>query len=198
MKWIGLTGGLGSGKSTVSQMLRERGWPVVDADQIARDVVVPGTPGLQSVVDLFGANILQPNGELDRAELAKRVFADPIQLEKLEQLLHPLIQNEVKKRRQGLSADFAFYDVPLLFEKQLQSQFDWIVVVGCGLDQQKERIKKRTGWKDEEVERRLAVQLPLAEKMKEADFVVHNEKDMIHLTAEVEKLIAWLKAKVKT
>ncbi|MBX2987483.1 MAG: dephospho-CoA kinase [Bdellovibrionaceae bacterium] len=191
MKWIGLTGGLASGKSTVAGMLRTKGWPVIDADDIARRVVAPGTPGQTAVLREFGADLRGPDGELDRRELGRRVFGDGLKLSRLESLIHPLVQAEVASRRRLLSTQgfrMAFYDVPLLFEKKLEG-FDAVVVVSATPDLQRSRMKSRNAWDDAEIDRRLASQLPLLEKESLAHFVLRNDGDLAHLERQVDELI---------
>ena len=141
MKWIGLTGGIACGKSTVSRMLKDRDIPLVDADEIARDVVRPGTPGLKSITHTFGDEVLLPDGSLDRRKLGQMVFGNPDRLHALEAITHPLIREEVRRRRrvfEDMGKPLAIYDIPLLFETNAKDQFDAVVVVSCTKGQQKE------------------------------------------------------------
>lgn len=196
MKWIGLTGGIASGKSTVSQRLRELDFQLVDADEIARGVVKKGSSGLKSVLEKFGTDLVDPEGHLDRRRLAQQVFNDPFKKLELESILHPLIRAEVKRQKESLTAqghELAIYDMPLLIESQAQAQFEKIVVVTCTLEQQKERLRSRNQWTDEEIEKRLQAQIPLPDKEKYADFIVHNDQDRAHLEAEILRLVTWLK-----
>lgn len=195
MKWIGLTGGIASGKSTVSRMLKAKGIPVIDADEIAKDVVKAGSPGLKAVVQDFGPDILMRDGSLDRRKLGELVFGRADLLRRLEGLLHPLIQAETLKRRQQLEEKgemLAVYDIPLLFEINAQKQFDYIVVVSCKPEQQKVRLGLRNAFNEKEIEERLAAQIPLPVKEQEADFVVHNDRDESFLSQEVTRLLVWL------
>jgi dephospho-CoA kinase len=196
MKWVGLTGGLGTGKSTVSQMLIRHGIPVIDADRIAKEVVEPNGPARAGVVQAFGREILKNDGSLDRAHLAKIVFGVPENLQKLEKLIHPFVQQEVNRQKQWLKDQhhlWAVYDVPLLFEKNLQSQFDYIIVVSVtdpeflGL-----RLKARNGWNDEEIQKRLGSQLPLSKKIAEANYVIRNDADLSSLEKKVDTLVRML------
>lgn len=192
MKWYGITGGIASGKSTVSQKLRNLGFKVVDADQLARDVVVKGSPGLQSVVERFGADVLGSTGELDRKKLGAKVFGKPQDLLDLENILHPLIKQETAKQREALAKAgeaFAFYDVPLLFEKKMEPLFDGIVVVSASEADQIQRMKSRDGLSNAEISQRLSSQIPLNEKVKKAHFVIHNDGDISKLDAQVKELI---------
>lgn len=195
MKWMGLTGGIGSGKSTVAAILREKGFAVIDADEMARLAVSPGSDTLQKIVRVFGPEILNPDGSLNRRALGDLVFQDSKLLLELEQIVHPKVQELTQQKRQELEAGgskAAFYDVPLLYEKKLEKQFDAIVVVSSGEEQQIERVMIRSAISREEVRRRIATQMQLAEKVKKADFVIHNDRDMAHLRAQVDQLIARL------
>lgn len=194
MKWIGLTGGLGSGKSTVASFLRVKGWPVIDADQIAHQVLAPGSAGLTKVLEHFGKDLLLPNGELDRRALGMRVFGHPERLLELERIVHPLVQDEVSRQRQALQqAGFqkAFYDVPLLFEKNLEG-FDSVVVVTSSPTVIHGRLKSRNAWSDEEISKRIASQIPLTEKEKRADHVIRNDGGLGELEDAVDRLLARL------
>lgn len=195
MKWIALTGGIACGKSTVSQMLRDKSIPVIDADEIAREVVQKDSPGLKLVVESFGEDLLLEDGSLDRRKLGQKVFGHPEMLRKLETITHPLIRAETARRREALEKKgerLAIYDIPLLFETKAQSQFDAIIVVTCTKIQQKERLQRRTQWSESEIEMRLASQLPLSLKEQEAQFVLHNDRDEKHLLQEVSRLLKWL------
>lgn len=194
MKWIGLTGGLGSGKSTVASILRRKGFPVIDADAIARQLVQPGTSGLRSVVEAFGPGVVGMNGALDRGAMAREVFSKPEKLAQLEALLHPLVQKEVqdqKRAYQGSGFRIVFYDVPLLFEKNL-SGFDLVVVVDAPESLRRTRLKSRNNWTDEDIDQRMASQLPLEDKVKKADHVIMNAGDLKELEKNVEKFLQTL------
>ncbi|HRO67920.1 MAG TPA: dephospho-CoA kinase [Pseudobdellovibrionaceae bacterium] len=191
MKWIGLTGGLGSGKSTVAAFLRSKGWPVIDADQIAHQVLARGTPGLTKVLEEFGADLLLPSGELNRRELGMRVFGQPDRLLALEKIVHPLVQDEVQRQKQAFQqAGFqkAFYDVPLLFEKNIEG-FDAVVVVTSDADVIRSRLKRRNAWADAEIETRIGAQIPLGEKEKRADHVIRNDEGLKELEESVDRLL---------
>jgi dephospho-CoA kinase len=199
MKWIGLTGGIASGKSTVSSRLKELDFQLVDADEIAKAVVQKGTPGLKSVLEKFGPEFVDSDGHLDRRKLAQHVFNDPFKKQELEALLFPLIRAEVQNRRESLESKghaLAIYDMPLLVESKAQGQFDHVIVVTSTLEQQKERMKARNQWTDEEIESRLRAQIPLIEKERYADFVVRNNKDQQFLESEIQRLVRWLKTLV--
>ncbi len=194
MKWIGLTGGIACGKSTISRMLKDQGIPLVDADEIAREVVKAGSPGLRSVEQVFGSQFISEDGNLDRRKLGQHVFGHPELLQKLEGILHPLIREETRRRRmhEDLGAPLAIYDIPLLFETKAQDQFDQIIVVSCTKEQQKERLRRKTDWSEDEIEMRIASQIPIQFKEQEADFTVFNNRDEQHLLKEFNRLMEWL------
>jgi dephospho-CoA kinase len=197
MKWYGLTGGIASGKSSVSQILKGEGIAVVDADLIARQVVEAGTSGLKAVVAQFGAGVLHPDGSLDRKKLGQHVFGSPEKLLLLESILHPLVKQETLKQRQGYHSEgraFSFYDVPLLFEKRMQNEFDGILVVTAPDDLQRQRMKIRDHLSDAEIELRLRAQLPLSEKIKQATWVIENTGSLQELRAATLQVIAQIQS----
>jgi dephospho-CoA kinase len=196
MRWFGITGGLGCGKTTVAKMLVQRGFPVLDADKISQEVVERGSPGLHQIVKEFGAEVLDSEGELNRLKMAQIVFKDSEWLKKLESIIHPLVQQAVNEKRRWLEAqgtEIAFYDVPLLFEKNLEKQFDGVVVVTCSEEQQIERIRARSHWGKSEIQERLNAQLPLREKVKRATFVLKNDSDLTSLEKQLEILLVELR-----
>lgn len=192
MIWIGLTGTIGSGKSSVADLLRKHGFPVLDADQFARQALSPGTPVEAKVLAEFGATVRDAGGRLDRKKLAAEVFQSEEKLRRLEAIVHPAVQSQTQFKRQELDANgyyLAFYDVPLLFEKKLQSQFDAIVVVFADLETCVRRTIARSGLRREEVEARIRAQLTIEEKIKKAHWVVRNDRGLPELEVEVAKLI---------
>lgn len=196
MRIYGLTGNLASGKSTVAKLLAARGVPVVDADQVSRDVVAPGTPGLAAVAARF-PGVVGRNGELDRKRLGALVFADEAERKALEQLLHPLIAAETMRRMGKLGEEghaFAVYEAALIVEMRLHSLQDGLIVVTAPLERVLQRVKTRDGLRPEEALARLAAQLPQEEKAKAADFVVTNDGDLSALDAQVDALLVKLRA----
>lgn len=174
---FGLTGGIGSGKSTVAARLRQRGLPVVDADALARDAVQPGSAALTAVVERFGANMLDPSGALDRAKLASVVFSDPAARADLNAIVHPEVRRLAERRFASLAADgepLACYEVPLLFEVGLDAALRPIVVVRADLETRIARTTARDGAPREAVLERIAAQMPLEEKVARADYVIDN------------------------
>src|ERR1035437_1934246 len=154
MLWVGITGPMGSGKSTVAHLLRQMGFEVLDADDVARKVLSPGTPGEAEVLKTFGQQLKDRQGHLDRRALGRLVFSDAKKLLKLEKIIHPRVKDEIARQRQRLGqkgAQAAFYDVPLLFEKNMREQFDHVLVVSADFSLRKERIKIRSQLTDAEI-----------------------------------------------
>lgn len=192
MLWMGLTGSIGSGKSTVAQLLRAKGYPVLDADQLARNVIQPGTDGEAKVLEEFGKTVADDQGHIDRKKVAALVFSSPQKLQKLEGIIHPLVQAQVRQERSALASEgktMAFYDVPLLFEKKLESQFDGVVVVHADIETCIQRVMARSSWARKEAEARIRTQLAIEQKIKRSHWVVNNNGHLSDLENEVEKLI---------
>ncbi|HYV44395.1 MAG TPA: dephospho-CoA kinase [Myxococcaceae bacterium] len=190
MKRIGLTGGIASGKSTVSGILRALGADVIDADSLARDVVEPGTPGLAEVTRRF-PGVLGADGRLDRAKLAARIFFDPAERAALNAILHPLIQAEFLRRTGELEAQgrpLVIYDAALLIENGLHRKMDAVVVVDAPEEVQRRRLMERNGLTREEADARLASQMPLREKVPLATWVVDNGGPPEATRAQVERI----------
>ncbi len=196
MLWVGLTGGIGTGKSTVTRILRQHGIPVVDADALAREVVKVGTDGHREVVGAFGPGSVSNDGELNRKEIGMKVFNDRTKLEVLERIVHPRVRTLCLQEKNQLAASgnsIAFYDVPLLFEKKLESTFDQVVVVTCDPQIQIDRLMKRDGFTEEEALKRMAAQLPLEKKVTAAHFAIHNNGSEVDLEKQVSDLLAKLR-----
>ncbi len=151
MIWFGLTGGIACGKSTVSELLRKSSISVVDADQIAKEVVLPGTRGLEKIISDFGPDMVDAYGALDRKKLGNKIFGNAQATKQLESILHPIIRAEVAKQKQDLikqGCKYAVYDVPLLFETKSEDNFDAVIVVTTSKDLQIQRMKDRgLNWK---------------------------------------------------
>ena len=192
MELIGITGGIGMGKSFAGEILTQWGWHVLDTDQLARDVVAPGTPGLAEVVQHFGPEILDEHGALRRGELGQRVFRDPAALAQLNALLHPRIRAAWEQQLTAWRATgvaHAAVTIPLLYENGYEPEFPIVVCVACSAATQRERLRER-GWGADEIERRNRVQLPVAEKMKRATRVVWTEGSKTTHAAQWRKLLA--------
>lgn len=189
---IGLTGNIASGKSAVSEILRALGAVIIDADKVAREVVEPGTPGWQKIVDCFGRDVLRPDGALDRAELGRRVFADPVELKKLNAITHPLIIEmiQAKLARLAVSGDVktAVLDAPLLIEIGLHSTVDELWVVTVDPETRIKRVMERDNLPREASQARIAAQMPQEEKIRLADVIIENNGTFEQLRAAVATL----------
>jgi dephospho-CoA kinase len=191
----GLTGNIGSGKSTVGRMLAARGIPVVDADQVAREVVEPGRPALRDLALRF-PGALRADGSLDRKALAARVFADPAEREALNAIVHPRIAEEVATRMASLAAageKVAVYEAALIVENGLQQGLDGLIVVTASPEVQIARLRLRDNMSEEEARARIASQLSAAEKAREATVVIDNGGSQAALGAQLERLIERLR-----
>jgi dephospho-CoA kinase len=183
---IGLTGNIGSGKSTVAKMLGELGAEVIDADRVARDVVKPSLPAYDEIVDEFGEGVLAEDRTIDRKALGARVFGDPVARRRLEAITHPRIAMETQRRIGASKAPIVVYEATLLVENGIHRGLDGLIVVTAPESQQVARVVARDGLRTEEVERRLAAQLPEAQKVAEASWVIHNEGSLDDLQKRVE------------
>lgn len=199
MKIIGLTGGIGSGKSTVAQLLVQEGWVLVDADRIARDIVEPGQPALAELADAFGEDILQADGSLDRGLLASRAFASREKTDLLNSITHPRIQEETQARfeaaRQG-GADFVVYDMPLLVDKGLHNDMDATIVVDVDVEERVRRLVEYRGLEESDARRRIAAQIPDDVRRAAADFVIDNNGPREALDAQVAGVVEELRARL--
>jgi dephospho-CoA kinase len=186
---IGVTGGIGSGKSTVASLLSERGAIVVDADVIARRIVEPGSPVLANLVEEFGAGILDPDGRLNRAELARIAFADERGTRHLNDITHPAIREQAEIDLQAAEEQgIAVYEMPLLIETGQRSLVDLVVVVDVPEDVQIDRAVNLRGLPKDDVIRRMAAQVSRADRLDAADIVISNVGTREELVAEVDAL----------
>lgn len=185
---IGLTGGIASGKSTVSALFAALGVPVIDTDQIARDVVAPGTPLLASVLARFGAQLLTASGELDRRALRERVFGDAAERAALEALMHPAIMAELQRRAENAGGAYQILVIPLLIEQHLKSAVDRVLVVDCTPELQLRRAQVRDGVTLAQAQAVLAAQATRAARLSAADNVIHNDGVLERLREQVETL----------
>jgi dephospho-CoA kinase len=189
MKRIGLTGGIGSGKSTVARMLAERGAVVVDADQIARELVEPGGAALAELVTEFGPRILQADGSLSRGELASMAFSDPRATERLNAIMHPLIGAEAQRRiNDEPEAAVVVYDMPLLVETGQADLVDVVVVVDVPEAVQLDRAVRLRGLDEADVHRRMNVQASRADRLARADVVIDNAGSLPQTHEQVDQL----------
>ena len=169
---VALTGGIATGKSQCLAIFKSAGAAVIDADQVARDVVAPGSGGLEAVVKQFGRSILLSNGQLNRAKLGMVIFADPAARQQLEDIIHPRVYAAIERWFVSLDATLGIADIPLLFETSREEEFDLVVVAACKPDQQLARLIARTHLSEAEARNRIAAQLPIADKVARADYVI--------------------------
>ena len=194
---IGLTGGIASGKSLVSDYLVTLGIPMIDTDEIARQVVAPGQPAWHALFKAFGAEYFLANGEVDRAALARYVFIDPLARQQLEALTHPMIFQEVDRRIDELlqsspAPRLIFVVVPLLFETNAESRFHSTVLVHATPALQRERLMMHRGYTSEEADARIRAQLPSEEKKHRADHLLENTGSEAELYVQVDRLLTQL------
>ena len=174
---LGLTGGVGMGKSTAARLLKKAGLPVVDSDDLAREAVQPGTEGLAEIADEFGEGFLKPNGSLDRDKMASTVFQDQAARRQLELIIHPRVravwENRIEQWREQ-KRPVGVVVIPLLFEVGLQDSFDAVLCVASTASTQRSRLRGRN-WSDAQIAARIAAQMDIAQKMDLADHVLWNE-----------------------
>jgi dephospho-CoA kinase len=185
---VGLTGGIASGKSTVAAMLSKYDNEIIDADEIAREVVLPGTVGLSKVVAEFGPQILEEDGSLSRAELAKLVFEDPEKRLALEGILHPLIRARTLERISQSKSDIVIYIVPLLVEAKVDYPFDLVVTIEAGSENQIKRLVESRGMGTEDATARIAAQATEPERVARADVRIDGALSLTDLETTVSKL----------
>lgn len=190
MLLVGLTGGIGSGKSTVARLLEKRGAVVFDADLLAREAVEPSTPGHAAVIERFGADVLAPGGELDREALASIVFADPAARRDLEQIVHPEVRRLFAEGSEAYrdTDRVVVFSAPLLVETGMHTAFEILVVVSATVATQIERLMRQRGMSEPSIRARIDAQAPLEDKAAAADFLVDNEGSLDELESQVEQL----------
>ncbi|MGX1635728.1 dephospho-CoA kinase [Streptomyces albidoflavus] len=195
---VGLTGGIGAGKSEVSRLLVEHGAHLVDADRIAREVVEPGTPGLAAVVEAFGESVLAADGSLDRPKLGEIVFADPERRAVLNGIVHPLVgARSAELQSQAPQDGVVVHDVPLLTENGLAELYDQVIVVDVEPRTQVERLVRSRGMSEEEARARMAAQAGREERLAVADIVIDNEVSFDALRGRVAEVWTELDARAK-
>jgi dephospho-CoA kinase len=196
MKLLGLTGGVGMGKSTAAQFLVKRGVPVIDTDLLARQVVEPGQPALKEIQRTFGDSVIAPDGQLRRDVLARIVFSDPATRQKLENLTHPRIRELWGKQValwRNAQTPVACVVIPLLFETSAEREFDATICIACSPATQQKRLQQR-GWAPEQISQRIAAQFPAEKKIAVANFVVWSEGGLDILEAQLDRILAWSRA----
>jgi dephospho-CoA kinase len=191
VKLFGITGGAGMGKSTAGQSLRQRGVNVADTDALARQLTEPGQPALQEIAQRFGTLVLTGDGQLNRAELARIVFADAGARADLESILHPRIRSAWEAEAQGWRAaghKIGAILIPLLYETGAEARFDAVICVACSEASQWRRLRSR-GWTDSQIGQRLAAQWPVERKIARADFVVWTDTNLETHAAQLERVV---------
>lgn len=197
MKKIGLTGGIGSGKSTVAKLLAQEGFTVVDADKIAREIMEPGSPVLDEVAATFGDDLIHENGSLDRGELARRAFVDKPSTEKLNSITHPAIRAESERRFAAAEAageSAVIYDMPLLVELGMNRDMDLTVVVDVDAEERVRRLTSSRGLDETDARARIAQQIDDATRNAAADVIINNNGSENELKPQVDRLVQRIRA----
>lgn len=192
LRVFGLTGGIGSGKSTVAARLRARGVPVINADELSRAVVRPGSETLEKIAAYFGPEALDSGGALDRARLGAIVFADPEARRMLDSIVHPAVRVLAGERFAEIAArgePLAAYEVPLLYEVQLERVYTPVIVVNAPDAVRVARLKTRDGFDEAQIRARLAAQMPLADKVRRAEYVIENDASLSELEARTDSVL---------
>ncbi|MBC7457965.1 MAG: dephospho-CoA kinase [Bdellovibrionaceae bacterium] len=195
MKWIGLTGGIATGKSTVTGLIESRGFTVIDADRISHEMTQLAQPGYVEILSHFGSDILDASLRIDRKKLGQIVFSSPEHKKVLENILHPLIQErvqELKDHHEVHGASVLFYDVPLLFENNLTVQFDSVVMVWCQEDIQLQRLMKRNNLSQAEAQTRMQAQMPMTDKIRKSNYCIDNSGSEFELIMAVDVFLQHL------
>lgn len=190
---IGLTGSIASGKSTVSNMLKALGYPIIDADIVARIVVEKGTETLEMITEVFGQEVISEDGSLNREKLGGIIFSDPSKRKRLNDIIHPAIRAEMLRQKEQLLTDghpTIIMDIPLLFESKLQSYVEKILVVTVTEETQLERLMARNNFTLEDAKARIQSQLPLSIKEKEADAVIYNNGTLESTEQQLKKILS--------
>jgi dephospho-CoA kinase len=188
---IGITGGVGMGKSTAAKLLREQGVPVLDSDDLSREVVAVGEPALAEIGEIFGADFLD-NGKLDRAKMAAHIFGNDAGRKKLEAIIHPRVRERWLAQMETWRADdvpLGVVVIPLLFEVGAEAEFDFIICVACTGNTQRERLRGR-GWDDAQIAGRIAAQMEVTKKIERADQVLWTEGDVSLLREQLQSILS--------
>src|SRR6266436_630162 len=197
MKVLGLTGGIGMGKSTCAELLRARNLPVVDTDDLARTVVEPGQPALAEIRAAFGAQMIDKGGQLNRGELARAVFSDPAARKRLEGILHPRIRELWKaqaKEWQAQDHSLGVVVIPLLFETGAESELDATACLACSEATQRQRLSAR-GWSREQIDQRIRAQWPIEQKLAKSDFVIWTEAGLDVHAEQLDRILRAIKTR---
>ncbi|MFD1030415.1 dephospho-CoA kinase [Metaplanococcus flavidus] len=189
---IGLTGSIASGKSTVSKMLEALGYPIIDADMVARQVVEPGSETLKKIEALFGPEVIRTDGSMDREKVGALIFSDPARRKQLNDIIHPAIREEMlRKRNEYLTEGFRtiVMDIPLLFESKLQHFVDRILVVSVTEENQLARLMERNGLSEKDARARISSQLPMSVKEEGADAVIYNNGTVEETALQLDRIL---------
>ena len=196
MKLVGLTGGIASGKSTVAEILKRQGAAIINADVLAREVVEPGHQAWTEIVNTFGTAVLQPDRTLDRQKLRAIIFDDPDARKKLESIIHPQVRALAEQRiREHAAAGYAVivYEVPLLFEGNLQEWLRPVILVACDVDTQRNRLQSRDNLSAAQAQKHIDAQMSLEEKRRLADYVIENNGSLEDLERQVQAVLEKIK-----
>ncbi|GMQ90565.1 MAG: dephospho-CoA kinase [Gammaproteobacteria bacterium] len=185
---IGLTGGIGSGKSSAAAMFAKRGVPVIDADEIAGQLVAPGQPAYDQVVRFFGKEIVSDDGSIDRARLRTRVFDEPRLRHELEAIVHPRVRQQIQRQLRALNAPYCVLVIPLLLEANQQDLVDRVVVIDTGEDAQVQRVAARSSLTEPEIRKIIAAQIGRDARLRHAHEVITNDGDLEQLEEQIERL----------
>ncbi len=185
---IGLTGGIGCGKSVVSDLFKQHTTPVIDADEIARALVAPGEKALSQIQASFGAHMLNDDGSLNRNQLRDCVFQNTEKKHLLESILHPLVYAEINQQLSQITSPYAIISIPLLIETKMQSLVDHILVIDCPMEMQVNRVKLRDNLSDAQIVAIINSQVSRSERLTEADSIIDNTQDMPYLSRQVNTL----------
>ncbi|MGH9330068.1 MAG: dephospho-CoA kinase [Vicinamibacterales bacterium] len=189
---MALTGGIATGKSHCAARFASKGVPVVDADQLAREVVRPGTPGLAAITQRFGTGVLRADGALDRARLAASVFSDDAGRRDLEAIVHPAVYEAIQgwlRRAEIAGAPLAIADIPLLYETARERDFDRVIVVACAPETQLARLVERDGLSEEEARKRIVAQMPIEAKVTRATYVITTDGSYADTDRQVDQVL---------
>jgi len=196
---LGITGGIACGKSYISSLFQELGATLISADQLAREVVLPGSPTLTRIVERFGSKILTPNGSLDRESLAREVFANPSSREDLNQIMHPAIamlaEARLRQHVHDTMSPLVVYEAPLLYEAHAEHRVDLVLVVSVASKVQLQRLMQRDKLNRKQAENRISAQMPLKEKIRLADILIDNTSHPKYAESAVRRIFATLTQK---
>jgi len=200
-KAYGITGGLASGKSTVSQFFKELGVPVISADEISREICEPGKPAFQKIKEVFGNDVFAADGTLNRKKLGEIIFSQPRERKRLEAITHPLMKTRIRQKIRDYfdkGAGLVMVEAALLYESGFAKEFHGVIAVSCTREQQIERACGRDGISKREAQQRIDAQLPLEKKVKEATFVIDNSKDLAQTRQQTVAIFEKIKRKKAT